>query len=171
MEQTLTNVRIQRNGVVAATGSEPVVVCETLTTTTTTAPEFIDITDEVQSIVAASGAKFGQVTVFSTHTTAAIKVNENEPLLLEDMARVLREMAPVDASYEHNDFTKRTVNMEEGECKNGHAHCQHLFLPTSETLPVLDGQIPIGKWQRIFLIELDRARDRRVLVNVVGVKE
>jgi secondary thiamine-phosphate synthase enzyme len=87
------------------------------------------------------------------------------------MARVLREMAPVDASYEHNDFTKRTVNMEEGECKNGHAHCQHLFLPTSETLPVLDGQIPIGKWQRIFLIELDRARDRRVLVNVVGVKE
>ena len=99
MEQTLTNVKIQRNGVIAATGLEPVVVCETLTTTTTTAPEFIDITDEVQSIVAASGAKFGQVTIFSTHTTAAIKVNENEPLLLEDMARVLREMAPVDASY------------------------------------------------------------------------
>ena len=171
MEQTLTDTRIQRNGVIAAAGSETVVVCETLTTTTTTAPEFIDITDEVQSIVAASGAKFGQVTIFSTHTTAAIKVNEHEPLLLLDMASVLREIAPVDDNYEHNDFTKRTVNMEEGECMNGHAHCQNLFLPTSETLPILDGQAAIGKWQRIFLIELDRARDRRVLVNIVGVKE
>ncbi len=171
MESTLTNVRIQRNGVIAATGSETIVVCETLTTTTTTAPEFIDITDEVQSIVAASGAKFGQVTVFSTHTTAAIKVNENEPLLLEDMARVLREFAPVGASYEHNDFTKRTVNMEEGECKNGHSHCQHLFLGASETIPILEGQIALGRWQRVFLIELDRARERRVLVNIIGVRD
>lgn len=171
MERTITDVRIHRNGVVAATGTEPVVLCESLETTTTTAPEFIDITDEVQNIIAASGAQFGQVTILSTHTTAAIVVNEHEPLLLEDMARVLEEMAPVDAKYEHNDFTKRTVNMEEGECMNGHAHCRHLFLGASETLPILHGAMPLGKWQRIFLVELDRARDRKVLVNIVGVKE
>ncbi len=152
MEQTLTDIRIHRNGVVAATGNESIVLCESLTTTTTTAPEFIDITDEVQSIVASSGAKFGQVTVFSTHTTAAIKINEHEPLLLEDMARVLREMVPVDGDYEHNDFTKRTVNMEEGECKNGHSHCQHLFLGASETLPVQQGELQLGIWQSIFLV-------------------
>ena len=171
MERTITDVRIHRNGVVAATGTEPVVLCESLEMTTTTAPEFIDITGEVQQIVAASGAQFGQVTVFSTHTTAAIVVNEHEPLLLEDMAGRLHEIAPVDGDYEHNDFTKRTVNMEEDECENGHAHCQHLFLGASETIPILNGEMPLGKWQRIFLIELDRARDRKVLVNIVGVKE
>ena len=171
MDQTLTDVRIHRNGVVAATGTEPIVLCESLEMSTTKAPEFIDITDEVQSIVAASGAQFGQVNILSTHTTAAIIVNEHEPLLLEDMARVLEEMAPVDADYEHNDFTKRTVNMEEGECMNGHAHCRHLFLGASETLPILKGEMPLGKWQRIFLVELDRARPRKVLVNIMGVRE
>ena len=171
MEQTLADIRIHRNGVVAATGNEPIVLCESLEMTTTTAPEFIDITEEVQNIVAASGAQFGQVTILSTHTTAAIIVNEHEPLLLEDMARMLQEMAPVDAAYEHNDFTKRTVNMEEGECMNGHAHCQHLFLGATETLPILKGEMPLGKWQRIFLVELDRARDRKVLVNIMGVRE
>lgn len=171
MEPALTDTRIHRNGVVAATGTEPVILCESLETATTKAPEFIDITEEVRTIVAASGALFGQVTVFSTHTTAAIKVNEHEPLLLEDMARILQEVAPIDGDYEHNDFTKRTVNMEEDECENGHAHCQHLFLGTSETLPILNGEMPLGRWQRIFLVELDRPRDRRVLVNIVGVKE
>jgi secondary thiamine-phosphate synthase enzyme len=171
MEPALTDTRIQRNGVIAAAGTEAIVLCETLTTTTNAAPEFIDITDDVAIIVAASGAKFGQVTVFSTHTTAAIKVNEHEPLLLEDMARVLQEAAPIDGHYEHNDFTKRTVNMEEDECENGHAHCQHLFLGTSETIPILDGKMAFGRWQRIFLVELDHGRERKVLVNIVGVKE
>ena len=61
--------------------------------------------------------------------------------------------------------------MEEDECANGHAHCQHLFLSTSETVPIIDGQLALGRWQRLFLIELDRPRDRKVMVNVVGVKK
>ena len=48
------------------------------------------------------------------------------------------------------------------------AHCQHLFLSTSETVPIIDGRMPLGQWQRIFLVELDRARERKVLVNIVG---
>lgn len=169
MEQTLTGVT-RRDSVAASTGNETVVICEALTTDTTTAPEFIDISDEVQRIVNESGIAFGQVTIFSTHTTAAIRVNENEPLLLQDMARVLNEIAPHHGDYEHNDFTRRTVNIEDGECKNGHAHCQHLFLSTSETVPIIDGRLTIGQWQRIFLVELDQPRQRRVLVNIVGVK-
>ena len=135
----------------------------------TRAPEFIDITEQVVSQVSASGVHDGLVVVFSRHTTAAIKVNENEPLLLRDMEQFLTRLAPANAYYGHNDFTIRTVNMTEDECPNGHAHCQHLLMPTSETIPLLDGQLQLGTFQRIFLVELDRPRSREVLVQVVGV--
>ncbi len=141
---------------------------ETLTIDTPGAPEFIDLTAEVMRVVAQSGVRTGQVTVFSRHTTAAIKINEAEPLLLADMRDFLSRIAPPDALYRHNDFDVRTVNMCEGECANGHAHCQHLLLSTSETIPVVDGQLMLGIWQRIFLVELDRARPRQVVVQVVG---
>jgi secondary thiamine-phosphate synthase enzyme len=170
MDRTLTEVKIRREQIISAPGGQPVAHCEALFATTSSAPEFIDITEEVQSIVSASGARFGQATVFSGHTTAAIKVNENEPLLLQDMARIVQQVAPVHGEYEHNDFTRRTVNMDEDECANGHAHCQHLFLSTSETVPILDGLLALGTWQRIFLIELDRPRERKVLVNIIGVR-
>ena len=144
------------------------ITCESLEIETTDAPGFHDITDDVCAIVAESGVTFGQVTVFSAHTTAAIRINENEPLLLRDLARTLRQIAPSNAYYEHNDFGRRTVNMSEDECANGHAHCQHLFLSTSETIPVMEGEATLGQYQRVFLIELDHPRMRRVLVNVVG---
>ena len=144
------------------------VLCEALEYETNTAPEFIDITDDVIAVVQASGIQFGQVAIFSQHTTAAIKINEHEPLLLRDLARTLRQFAAPNAYYEHNDFSRRTVNMNPDECANGHAHVQHLFLSSSETIPVVDGRITLGTWQRVFLIELDHPRLRRVLVNVVG---
>jgi secondary thiamine-phosphate synthase enzyme len=61
------------------------------------------------------------------------------------------------------------VNVEENEPANGHSHCQHLFLGASETIPVQDGKMLLGKWQSIFLVELDHARRRLVLVQTMGV--
>ena len=110
----------------------------------------------------------GLVCVYSMHTTAAIKINENEPLLIEDMEKLLCRIAPLNGDYRHNDFTVRTVNLTEDECPNGHAHCQHLFLSTSETIPLIDGELQLGQWQRLFLIELDRPRSREVLITVLG---
>lgn len=136
--------------------------------TSVRAPEFIDITDQVVKLVQETGVKDGLVCVFSKHTTAAIKLNENEPLLIRDMEQFLLRLAPVNAYYGHNDFTIRTVNMTEDECPNGHAHCQHLLLSSSETIPIMGGELQIGTWQRLFLIELDRPRQREVLVQVVG---
>ena len=136
--------------------------------TSTRAPEFIDITEQVVKLVRETDIKDGLVCVYSRHTTAAIKVNENEPLLIKDMEQFLCRMAPVNAYYGHNDFTIRTVNMTEDECPNGHAHCQHLLMSTSETIPVIDGELQFGTWQRLFLIELDRPRQREVLVQVLG---
>ena len=132
------------------------------------APEFIDITDEVLAAVEASEVREGSVTVFSRHTTAAVKINENEPLLLEDMARFLERAAPREADYRHNDFVIRTVNMTEDECPNGHSHCQHLLLSASETIPISEGVALLGRWQRVFLIELDRPRLRQVVIQVSG---
>ena len=136
--------------------------------TSTQAPEFIDITDQVVRLVHETGVKDGLVCVFSKHTTAAIKLNENEPLLIKDMEQFLCRIAPADAYYGHNDFTIRTVNMTEDECPNGHAHCQHLLMSSSETIPIMDGELQMGTWQRLFLIELDRPRQREVLVQVIG---
>jgi secondary thiamine-phosphate synthase enzyme len=54
------------------------------------------------------------------------------------------------------------------ECPNAHAHLQHLLLGTSEAVPIQGGNLVLGRWQRIFLVELDRPRERKVLVQVVG---
>ena len=118
--------------------------------------------------MAEAGVSHGFVVVFSRHTTAAIKINENEPLLLQDMEQFLERISPRNGNYRHNDFEIRTVNMNEDECPNGHAHCQHLLLGTSETIPIVEGMMQFGQWQSIFLIELDHPRTREVVVQVLG---
>jgi len=167
LEQPTRQDRVQRTPKVRREASS-LVICEELEFETTGAPGFHDITEDVCAIVADSGVSFGHVTIFSCHTTAAIRINENEPLLLRDMARTLRQIAPSNAYYEHNDFGRRTVNMNPDECANGHAHCQHLFLSSSETVPIIDGRAQLGTYQSVFLIELDHPKVRKVLVTVVG---
>ncbi len=139
-----------------------------LSLNTKTAPEFIDITDGVEDFVRDSQVLNGFALVYSKHTTAAIKINENEPLLLKDMEDFLDRVASRNGHYQHNDFSIRTVNVTEDECPNGHAHCQHLLLGTSETIPIIDGQLQFGRWQRLFLVELDMPRPREVLVQILG---
>ena len=131
--------------------------------------EFEDITDKVHEFVENSGVSNGLVNIQTLHTTTAIIVNENEPLLIEDMKNNFREMAKKDIYYGHNDFDIRTVNMcGLEECKNGHSHCLAAYLPTNVTLNVVGGKITFGEWQRIFFIELDHSRDRKVQMQVIG---
>ena len=133
-------------------------------------PEFIDITDEVEDLVAKSEVCNGIAVVFSTHTTAGIVIQENEPLLLQDMKSAIERFAPRNTHYRHNDFEVRTVHMHEDECPNGHSHCQHLLLGTSESIPLIDGDLTLGEFQRIFMVELDDQKDfRQILVQVIGV--
>ncbi len=146
----------------------PVVKLLSFRITTERAPQFIDITNEVQRLVAESGVNDGTATVFCRHTTAAIRINENEPLLLTDMEEFLKRVAPRELYYRHNDFSIRTENMTEDECPNAHAHCQHLMLGASETIPIVDGRLTLGRWQRVFLVELDRPREREVCVQIIG---
>jgi secondary thiamine-phosphate synthase enzyme len=136
--------------------------------TTKSAPEFIDITNWVSECVSESNISNGFAVVFSKHTTAAVKINENEPLLLNDMAAFLEKIFPRKHTYQHNNFEIRTVNMNDDESPNGHAHLQHLLLGTSETVPVINGEIQFGTYQSVFFIELDHPRPREVMVHVVG---
>ncbi len=133
-------------------------------------PEFIDITDSVEEFIRQSQVQNGFAIVFSKHTTAAIVIQENEPLLLVDMANALERHAPRTGHYRHNDFDVRTVHMHEDECPNGHSHCQHLFLGASENIPVIDGRLTLGEFQRIFMVELDDQKDQRtILVQIMGI--
>jgi secondary thiamine-phosphate synthase enzyme len=136
--------------------------------TTNKGPSFINITDAVQNFIKDSGVKNGYTVVYSKHTTAAIKINEDEPLLIKDMEVFLEKLASRDSHYHHNDFSIRTVNMTENEGPNGHAHCQHLLLGTSESIPIMDSKMQLGQWQSIFFVELDTSRQREVLIQVVG---
>ncbi|MSQ28930.1 MAG: YjbQ family protein [Dehalococcoidia bacterium] len=154
---------------VTAPAARFAVTQETFEYETEHALQFIDITEEVRAAVERAGIVAGQVSVNSMHTTAAVIVNEHEPLLLNDMARVLSRLAPPGDYYEHNDFSIRTVNMHDDEPANGHAHCQHLFLGASVTVPIQDGQMILGSWQSIFFVELDHARPRSVLVQAMGL--
>src|SRR5919108_6005281 len=131
--------------------------------------QFLDVTDQVAAFVRESGLRDGMVTVFSRHTTAAVCIQEAEPLLLEDLREFLERNAPSEAHYRHNDFRVRTVHMHDDESPNGHAHCLQLMLGSSESVPVADGELLLGTWQRIFLVELDGPRtSREVLIQALG---
>jgi secondary thiamine-phosphate synthase enzyme len=141
---------------------------ETLDFRTASARQFLDVTEQVAAVVRRSKVSQGWVSVFSKHTTAAVVLNENEPLLLEDLGAMLERLAAAGGVYQHNDLSRRTGEMDPEECANGHAHCQHLLIGASENIPVADGQPDLGRWQRIFLLELDRPRDRQLVVQVFG---
>ena len=132
------------------------------------APEFIDITEWVGQCVSKSQVENGFAVVYSKHTTAAVRINENEPLLLADMEKFLEKISPRNDDYQHNNFQIRTVNMTPDESPNGHAHLQHLLLGSSETIPVNGGKMQFGQYQSVFFIELDCPRAREVMVQIVG---
>jgi secondary thiamine-phosphate synthase enzyme len=130
--------------------------------------EFVDLTDHLEKLVAGIGVGSGILNVQTLHTTTAILVNEHEPLLLDDFQRLLERAAPVDARYRHDDTTVRTVNVTAEERANGHAHCRALMLPSSVCLNVSNGHVLLGRWQRVFFVELDGPREREISALLIG---
>ena len=148
----------------------PVARLRTLRIATQRPIQLVDITDAVAAVVHEAGLRDGLVSVFTRHTTAAVRVQEDEPLLLEDLREFLGRLAPPDAHYRHNDFRIRTHHMHPDERPNGHAHCLQLLLGSGESVPVQDGALQLGTWQRLFLVELDGPRPcREVLVQLTGL--
>jgi secondary thiamine-phosphate synthase enzyme len=131
---------------------------------TSHARQFIDITDRVLEAIEDSGVREGLAVVASRHTTAAIVVNEHEPELLKDLESMLDRLAPAEGNYSHN-----SIHALIGDHPNGHAHCQALLLNASATIPIIDGISTLGRYQRVFLVELDLARPREVTIAILGV--
>ena len=122
--------------------------------------EIIDVTDEVDQEVVKSGIRDGLVLVSAMHITASVFVNDHEPGLWHDIMHWLEHtVAPWDPErYQHN----RT-----GE-DNAAAHLRSLTVGHEVLLPVTDGKLDLGPWQRVFYGEWDGQRRKRVVIKVMG---
>ncbi len=127
-----------------------------------------DITDKVLDFVKEAGIVNGMVNIQTMHTTAMVVLNENEPLLWEDIKKNLNNLAGTDVEYSHDNFEIRTVNMCDDECKNGHSHCKAIYLTPNVVLNLIDGKLQLGRWQRVLFIELDQSRPRELQILIMG---
>lgn len=130
--------------------------------------DFIDLTKKVKNFIGKCQIRDGLVNIQTFHTTTTIIINENEPLLKKDFCSHLERLVSCKLDYHHDNFTIRTVNLCKDECVNGHAHCKAILMPTSVVLNLIKGKIQLGQWQRILLLELDKSRERRVQVQIIG---
>ena len=129
----------------------------------------VDLTDPISDFVAASDIEEGAVLVFCAHTTCSILVNEWERGALQDIKVRLDELFPTDAYYAHDDMDRRTENLVPDERRNGHSHVAQMIVgQTSQLLPVSGGRLCLGRWQRVFLLELDEPKERNVLLHSFG---
>jgi secondary thiamine-phosphate synthase enzyme len=133
---------------------------EYLTFATRKRKEMVHITDQVEAIVRRSGIRDGLCFVSPMHITAAIYVNDHESGLIEDISSWLEKLAPENPAYKHH---------HTGE-DNADAHLKALLLHHETTLPVTDGRLDLGTWQRIFYAEFDGQRSKRVIVKVLGIQ-
>jgi secondary thiamine-phosphate synthase enzyme len=134
--------------------------------------QLVDVTDDVQNAVERAEVANGMALVYSPHTTCAVVINEPEKGFFEDFAELLAELAPSEGRYyRHDDLEIRTEGIEEdtADFPNGHSHCRAgLLASSSQAVPVVDGRLALGTWQRIFVCELDRARPRKIFIQVIG---
>jgi len=120
--------------------------------------ELVHITETIREIVLNSKIKEGFVLISAMHITASVYVNDNEPGLFEDIWKWLEELAPFNKDYNHHNT---------GE-DNGDAHLKSLLMHHQVIVPVTNGDLDLGPWQRIFYAEFDGQRKKRVVVKVMG---
>lgn len=119
------------------------------------AREMIDLTPRVADIVARAGLAEGQATVYVPHATAAVVINENDdPNVCVDVLDLLDRLIPA-GRWRHDRIDG-----------NGAAHIQAAILGPSETVPVAEGRLLLGRWQAIMLVELDGPKQRQVIVQI-----
>jgi secondary thiamine-phosphate synthase enzyme len=122
---------------------------------TTECIDIVDITTEVAEAVP-SDVINGVCLIFVPHTTAGVVLNENERRLLNDITRAVESLVSADEDYEHDTVGDNAV-----------AHLQATVLGESVTVPVVKGELDLGRWQSILFVECDGPRTRRVSVTVI----
>ena len=130
-----------------------------------------DITEDVQEAVRQSGILDGICSVYSPHTTCSVRVNEWERGFLEDFAELLKRLVPTESYYAHDDFDRRTENIcpEDMEQGNGHSHCMAMLMGTAgESVPVREGELCLGQWQRVLLFCIDGDTRAEYTLTLLG---
>lgn len=123
----------------------------------------VDVTARVQEVVARHGFREGQAVVFVSGSTAGLTTVEFEPGLQKDIPAAFERIAPRGIRYAHE---------ETWHDDNGHSHVRASLLGPSLTVPFKDGQLLLGTWQQIVLIDFDtRPRRRSLVVQLSGVRE
>jgi secondary thiamine-phosphate synthase enzyme len=122
--------------------------------------DVIDLTGQVQRVVADGPIAEGLVTAFVRGSTAAITTMEYEPGGVADLRALLDRLIPAEGDYEHNRLNHDT---------NSHAHQRASLIGASEQVPVIGGRLALGTWQQLVLIDFDdRPRDRTVVVQILS---
>ena len=121
---------------------------------------FVDLTGEVEKFIRDAGAKEGAVTLFIRHTSASLTIQENaDPSVLADLTTALDSVAPENAGWTHD--TEGPDDMP--------AHIKTMLTATSLHVPVLNGELALGTWQALYLIEhRSRAHRREIVLQFVG---
>ncbi|MGB7571751.1 MAG: secondary thiamine-phosphate synthase enzyme YjbQ [Methanothrix sp.] len=119
--------------------------------------EIVDITDGIERYVNDCGREKGICLVYSLHTTTALIINEADEALLNDILKLMERIAPQAAGYQH----------DRGD-GNAHAHLRAALLGNSVIIPVENGGLALGTWQRILFLEMDGPRKRRLSVRIIG---
>jgi len=123
--------------------------------------EVENITQRVQQALADSRLKVGIVTVFAKHTTASVLIIEDEPGIRADTKTIWNRLVPSDPNWQHN-----TRNPGED---NAHSHLRAQLQGVSQTIPFTDGQLTLGTWQQLVLLDFDtRSRTRDLVLQVIG---
>jgi secondary thiamine-phosphate synthase enzyme len=122
--------------------------------------DYVNITDQVEDLVARSGVRHGLVLVNAMHITASVYINDAESGLIEDYDQWLEQLAPHEptSKYRHN----RT-----GE-DNADAHLKRQIMGREVVVAITDGKLDFGPWEQIFYAEFDGRRKKRVLVKIIG---
>lgn len=122
--------------------------------------EVVDITEKVASCIANHALKEGNVTIFVAGSTASVTTTEFEPGLRKDIPEALQRIAPQGNRYHHDD------TWHDG---NGHSHVRAALMGPSLTVPFSKGEMLLGAWQQIVLIDFDnRPRDRKLIIQLIG---
>lgn len=129
--------------------------------------QLLNITDQINKFVAESGITAGTVTVFCPHTTASVRVNHDEPLLVQDIMKAVYRLVPLDMSYGHDLFEMRE-QVAINERSNGQAHVKSFLFGSSESFIIEQGKILLGEKQSIFFVEFDGGRPRKAHVKIIG---
>ena len=121
--------------------------------------EFINITDQIESLVKKSGVKEGLVLVNAMHITASVYINDAEEGLIEDFQKWLKKLAPTEIGlYQHN------LTGED----NGYAHLWRTIMGREVVAAITNGKLDFGPWEQIYYAEFDGQRKKRILVKIIG---